>query len=145
MKKLFFILIVALSFAGCEDVDPNEDPRGSITLDIVEGQYLYFNSIFEYDPYVDHVHYLTVQGSSFITYGVDINNVGALTLRQIRSLPRYGWSTILPIVPGNSYIVRDWNSDGVYARFQVLNFITDPNDNNRVIGATIKYQAPFNL
>lgn len=145
MKKFLIILALAITFSSCVEIDPNEDPTGTITIDFYEGQFLYFNSYYEYDPYVDHVHYLIVQGSNFLTYGVDIVNVGPKTLRQINSLPAYGWSTILPIVPGNSYIVRDWNSDGVYIRLRVINLIENPKNPGQIIGATIKYQAPFNL
>lgn len=145
MKKLLVILALAITFSSCVEIDPNEDPTGTITIDFYEGQFLYFNSYYEYDPYVDHVHYMIIQGSNFLTYGVDIVNVGPKTLRQINSLPTYGWSTILPIVPGNSYIVRDWNSDGVYIRFQVINVIENPDNPGQIVGATIKYQAPFNL
>lgn len=145
MKKFLVILVLAITFTSCVEIDPNEDPIGTINIDLYEGQFLYFNSYYEYDPYVDHVHYMIVQGNSFLTYGVDIVNVGTKTLRQINSLPAYGWSTILPIVPGNSYIVRDWNSDGVYIRFHVINVIENPDNPGQIIGATIKYQAPFNL
>lgn len=145
MKKLFIILVLAIAFTSCEEVDYTQDPQGTITIDLVEGNFLYFNSLYDYDPYVDHVHYLFVKDGNFITYGVDIVNVGTKTLRQINSLPLYGWSTILPIVPGNSYIIRDWNTDGVYVRIHVINFIENLNNPGQIIGATIKYQAPFNL
>ncbi len=145
MKKFFVLLIMALTFASCVEVDPNEDPTGTITIDFYEGQFLYFNSLYEYDPYVDHVHYMLVDGPNFLTYGMDIVNVGPKTLRQVNSLPTYGWSTVLPIMPGNSYILRDWNSDGVYIRMYVVNVIENPDNPGEIIGATIKYQAPINL
>ena len=145
MKRFLLLFLLAITFSSCVEVDPNQDPIGTITIDLVAGNFLYFNSIYEYDPYVDHVHYLIVQNGNFLTYGVDIVNVGPKTLRQINSLPVYGWSTILPIVPGNSYIIRDWNTDGTYIRLYVINLIENPNTPGQIIGATIKYQAPFNL
>ena len=145
MKKFFIILIMALTFTSCVEVDPNEDPTGTITIDMYQGQFLFFNSLYDYDPYIDHVHYLIVEGSNFLTYGMDIVNVGTKTLRQINSLPTYSWSTILPIIPGNSYILRDWNSDGVYVRMHVIDVIVNPDNPNQIIGATIKYQAPLYL
>ena len=145
MKKFLVILLLAITFTSCVEIDPNEDPTGTITIDFYEGQTLHFNSYYEYDPYVNHFHYMIVQGSNFLTYGVDIVNVGPKTLRQVNSLPTYGWSSILPIVPGNSYIIRDWNSDGVYIRLHVISLIENPDNPGQIIGATIKYQAPFNL
>lgn len=145
MKKNFILLVMAFTLTSCIEVDPNQDPTGTITIDIYQGQFLFFNSLYEYDPYIDHVHYLIVDGSSFLTYGMDIVNVGTKTLRQVNTLPSYGWSTILPIIPGNSYILRDWNSDGVYVRMHVIDVIENPENPGQIIGATVKYQAPFYL
>lgn len=145
MKKIFILLVMAFTLTSCIEVDPNQDPTGTITIDIYQEQFLFFNSLYEYDPYIDHVHYLIVDGSSFLTYGMDIVNVGTKTLRQVNTLPSYGWSTILPIIPGNSYILRDWNSDGVYVRMHVIDVIENPENPGQIIGATVKYQAPFYL
>lgn len=44
MKKIFILLVMAFTLTSCVEVDPNQDPTGTITIDIYQGQFLFFNS-----------------------------------------------------------------------------------------------------
>ena len=67
-------------------------------------------------------------------------------LGDINHIPTSGWASIVAVKPGYGYVAR--HKDGrttVYTRIYVMQNIISAsvNDNQGILGATIKYQTPF--
>ena len=136
----------------------NQDPEGTIVLNMNSGADGNWYSIGKLDEiHIDeannfHGRYYTV---SFVSVGL-VNGLG-----EIVSIPTSGWAQSIAVVPSTGYVMRcscyDEYAQKVvekYARLYVVDYLglskVDLGNGQvyvegSISGATIKYQAPFQL
>lgn len=168
-KKILFQLmtcmtIVCLStcFSSCSKDDEDEleqttnvssqDPEGTIVLNMTSGSSDNWYKIGDLgeihidaaNNFVGYNRYYTI---SFVSVGL------VSGLSKITQIPTSGWAESAAVVPGTGYLMRYNNYYGSvqYARIYVVEYLgmtyTDEQGNTygQTTGATIKYQAPFQL
>lgn len=134
---------------------PTPDPEGTITVNLnngASGNY-YDIGFGHYDVNYDGHDYIHIdeannftgknESITFLSLGT-VDGLGSVTF-----IPTTGWAEAVAVIPGNGYIARNATqsySDGntyyyYYARLYVVDYITGTN--NGIIGATVKYQYPF--
>ena len=162
-KKIVFQLmacmVVCLSvcFSSCsKDDDEDEleqttnvssqDPEGTIVLNMssgASGNYYQIGNLCEI--HIDEANNFKGERSS----GAKFVSVGLVSgLGKITQIPTSGWAQSAAVVPGTGYVMRYGDQ---YARIYVVEYLgmtyTDEQGNTygQTTGATIKYQAPFQL
>ena len=148
-----FFAVCLIGIIGCEGKDEKDatvpDPPGTIIANISK------NSS---DPYVrDYVRINT--GDNLITvtwlrpdniyagafHDSEICTVGSVSgLGNITTIPTLGYTTDVACEPGYGYVIRaraDENSEYKYMRLYVVSSIE--NTYGGIMGATVKYQYPF--
>ena len=142
MMTIFSMVFLGLCFTACDGDDKDEiDPEGTVVANIKN-----------YDSYDLKNHR---QDSGRLQIGdfnlfMDITNnfyvngemvtVGAVKgLASVVSLPENGWTKYVGAIPGYAYIA---SVGGKYTRIYVIDYMKDSSGD--IIGATIKYQYPWN-
>ena len=162
-KKILFQLmtcmtIVCLSacFSSCSKDDSDEfeptenvssqDPEGTIVLNMssgASGNYYQIGDLCEI--HIDEANNFKGErysGAKFVSVGL-VSGLGKIT-----QIPTSGWAESAAVVPGTGYVMRYGDQ---YARIYVVEYLgmtyTDEQGNTygQTTGATIKYQAPFQL
>lgn len=166
LHLLSTIMAVMLSFSlascgGDDDDEPqkdqyektenlsNQDPEGTIVLNMVSGAKDNYYTIGELGSiHIDAANNFVGRYSDidFVTIG-KVDGLG-----KIDRIPNTGWGKSAAVVPGTGYVMRHgYSSSYQYARIYVVDYLgstyTDDvgNTYGEITGATIKYQAPFQL
>ena len=157
--------VLCVSFASCGDDDDNvvspkndgyqqtdilsnQDPEGTVTLNMNNGTKDNFYDLgsickVRIDEANNFVGY-SYQGYMGVPNYPEFVAVGAVKgLSDVKTIPTNVWSKTVAVVPGTGYIVKRNDADfyNRYIRIYVVDYIVDTNGG--IIGATIKYQAPF--
>lgn len=144
MKRLLLYLLTIASIVAiavcCEKSDngdpdrpdpntPVPDPDGTITLSMrnANSGKTYLGNTY---IYIDKADNFT--NGYFVSFG-KVNGLG-----NVIRIPESGWSDTIAVIPGEGYVAY---SGGTFYRIYVTNYTT--NIANEIIGADIKYQAPF--
>lgn len=163
LMAALFVAALSLGFTSCGDDDDNDggktggsgsDPSGTITANIRN------------DNYWLYMYWEDEEGYSVKT-GLGINDAnnfeaGAIVcvgkvsgIGSIKKVPQSGWSDECAVQPGYGYVLRSigrrWNdnskrdefSDYRYVRIYVVDYMEGTSGG--IIGATIKYQAPWDV
>lgn len=141
MRPFFFfrtlaaVALLSVSCSKSDAVDPNDpnaqlpDPSGTITLSMRNANsgttYLADSNI-----YIDKADNFT--GATFVSLG-PVRGLG-----NVNYIPKTGWVSKIAVVPGEGYVAY---SNGTFYRIYVTGYTT--NIANEIIGAEVKYQAPF--
>lgn len=162
LKLLTIIMVTMLSvgFVSCSKDDDesdnnenteivsNQDPEGTIVLNMTSGAKDNYYKIGELgEIHIDAANnFRGKSNTSFVSVGL----VGGLS--KITQIPKSGWAESAAVVPGTGYVMRyGYSSSYQYARIYVVDYLgttyTDEAGNTygEITGATIKYQAPFQL
>ncbi len=161
-----FVAALSLGFTSCGDDDDNDGGKtggsGSartVTANIRnDGNYLYMDWTDEEGFSVD-IGLSINDANNFVTSGSlytpdsEIVCVGKVSgIGSIKKVPQSGWSRTCAVQPGYGYVLRskgfrrnNWNerSDYHYARVYVVDYMEGTSGG--IIGATIKYQAPWDV
>jgi len=124
--------------------DPNkpvEDPGGTVILNIVNDNE---------EVFLGEGIYLAIDnGNNFRVetgFGsVEICDIGAVAgLGNIVDIPMAGWKSKAAVIQGDGYVIRWINQDErCYARVYVVDYMQSTGGG--VMGATVKYQCPFQM
>ena len=162
LKLLTIIMVTMLSvgFVSCSKDDDesdnnenteivsNQDPEGTIVLNMTSGAKDNYYKIGELgEIHIDAANnFIGKSNTSFVSIGL----VGGLS--KITQIPKSGWAESAAVVPGTGYVMRyGYSPSYQYARIYVVDYLgstyTDDAGNTygEITGATIKYQAPFQL
>lgn len=167
-KKILFqfvtCLIVCLSafFSSCSKDDnddeleqttnvSSQDPEGTIVLNMTSGSTDNWYKIGDLgEIHIDAANNFVGHNRNYTISFVSVGLVGGLS--KITQIPISGWAESAAVVPGTGYLMRYNNYGSVqYARIYVVEYLgmtyTDEQGNTygQTTGATIKYQAPFQL
>ena len=121
------------------------DPEDAITVNLrndgggveIFAHYLEINTANNFEYYNSGINY----HYSIICIG-EVSGLGCVT-----SIPQSGWSNQVAVIPGNGYVLKKANYDGLtgtyivekYARLYVVNYLLNAT-NEGILGAEIKYQ-----
>ena len=168
LMAALFVAALSLGFTSCGDDDDNDggktggsgsDPSGTVTANIRnDGNYLYIN-------WDDEEGYRVQTGlgiNDANNFEADYNGsdgivcVGKVSgIGSIKKVPQSGWSKKCAVQPGYGYVLRAKGyrfnsntesyeySDYRYVRFYVVDYMEGTSGG--IIGATIKYQAPWDV
>ena len=120
------------------DVVSNQDPEGTVVVNMNNGAK---------DNWIDigigikiHID----EANNFVgeSWGnAEFVSLGLVSgLSDVITIPSAGWSKAAAVVPGTGYIVR---YGGKYARLYVVDYTVSTSGG--IMGATVKYQSPFQL
>ena len=163
-----FVAALSLGFTSCGDDDDNDggktggsgsDPSGTITANIRnDGNYLYMDWTDEEGYYVKTGLSIN-DANNFEAYyynSGEIVCVGKVSgIGSIKKVPQSGWSGTCAVQPGYGYVLRAKGSrfnsnterseysDYRYVRVYVVDYMEGTSGG--IIGATIKYQAPWDV
>lgn len=163
MGKIFFRLVTSMmmvclgmcmSSCSKDDIDDeleqttnvsSQDPEGTIVLNMSSGPSGNYYQIGDLCRiHIDEANNFEGEYSS-----VEFVSVGLVSgLGKITQIPTSGWAENAAVVPGAGYVMRYRDQ---YARIYVVEYLgntyTDEQGNTygQATGATIKYQAPFQL
>lgn len=145
LPKLLAMLLPVCIITGCSSDDPEvpetsetgsqvspdtpvPDPEGTISL-----------SMRDYNNGYTNLDYIYIKDENF--KGEYFASVGAVNgLGNISQIPISGWSKSVAVTPGNGYVAHSDYYDKWYRIF-VTDYIVSTTGG--IIGADIKYQAPF--
>lgn len=114
------------------DIISENDPEGTIVINMRNGK-----SANWYDIGITSIHINEANNFS----GAEFLSVGKVSgLSKVNNIPSIGWTETIAVVPETGYVVR---SKGKYARLYVVDYIVSTEGG--IIGATVKYQSPFEL
>ena len=123
----------------------NQDPEGTIVLNMSSGardNYYQIGNICEIHIDESNNFIGRYSDAKFVSVGL-VSGLGKIT-----QIPTSGWAQSAAVVPGTGYVMRYGDQ---YARIYVVEYLgmtyTDEQGNTfgQTTGATIKYQAPFQL
>lgn len=168
-KKILFLLmacvVVCLSvcFSSCSKDDSDDeleqttnvssqDPEGTTVLNMASGASDNWYNIGNLGKiHIDAANNFVGYNSDY--YTISFVSVGLVSgLSKITQIPTSGWAESAAVVPGTGYLMRySYYGSVQYARIYVVEYLgttyTDEQGNTygQTTGATIKYQAPFQL
>lgn len=172
LMAALFVAALSLGFTSCGDDDDNDggktggsgsDPSGTVTANIRNDDHalsIYWEdeegyrvstglSINDANNFEAGDYF---SGESYIYDGiVCVGKVSGIV--SIKKVPQSGWSRKCAVQPGYGYVLRSkryrWNddskeySDYQYVRVYVVDYMEGTSGG--IIGATIKYQAPWDV
>lgn len=116
-------------------IDPDKnvpDPIGTITLSMRD----YNNG----DTYLDNIFY--IKNENFKGDNSYFASVGSIKgLGNVANIPTTGWASQVAVIPGHGYVAYNKWGDKKFYRIYVTDYITSTGGG--IIGAEVKYQAPF--
>lgn len=166
LMAALFVAALSLGFTSCGDDDDNDggktggsgsDPSGTVTTNIRnDDNYLNMGWTDEegYDVYtglkIDYANNFI----AYYDYSSEIVCVGKVSgIGSIKKVPQSGWSATCAVQPGYGYVLRAKGSrrngssyeysDYRYVRVYVVDYMVGTSGG--IIGATIKYQAPWDV
>lgn len=154
LPTLFALAILTCLYACSEDtsdgisVDPDKkvpDPAGTIQLAMRDTDHglTYLDNFYIENENFDTPNYDDTY--SFATIG-QVSGLGNVTY-----IPTDGWASKIAVIPGNGYVICrevyniDKDGQGVVSYYWLRLYVTDyiVNTSGGIIGANVKYQAPF--
>ena len=167
LMAALFVAALSLGFTSCGDDDDSDggktggsgsDPSGTITANIRndnDGTDLYIIWDDE-EGYRVYTGLSINDANNFETFG-EIVCVGKVSgIGSIKKVPQSGWSGTCAVQPGYGYVLRakgyrwNYNSESMeysddyrYVRVYVVDYMEGTSGG--IIGATIKYQAPWDV
>lgn len=161
-----FVAALSLGFTSCGDDDDSDggktggsgsDPSGTITANILndnDGTDLFIN----WEDEEGYSVYIGLSINDDNNFGVafgEIVCVGKVSgIGSIKKVPQSGWSGKCAVQPGYGYVLRSRRykfisgqgneyDDYRYVRIYVVDYMEGTSGG--IIGATIKYQAPWDV
>lgn len=135
MRIMAGIMLLGSSCSKSETVDPTDpnaqlpDPSGTVTLSMRNAN---SGKTFLADSYVYIDKADNFTGGTFVSLG-QVRGLG-----NVSYIPKTGWVSSIAVVPGEGYVAY---SSGKFYRIHVTGYTM--NISNEIIGAEVKYQAPF--
>ncbi len=145
VSSMFFLACSSDDGDGNEDktIVSDKDPDGTIVVNMNNGSRDNYVSI----PYYVHID----EANNFVGEysNVKFASVGQVSgLSKITKIPSDGWSSSIAVVPGTGYLMlfsgcdlSSYRSEYQITRIYVVDYIVGTSGG--IIGATIKYQYPF--
>lgn len=134
-RTLAIVMMLCAACSKAEKVDPTDpnanvpDPDGTVTLSMRNAN--------SGKTYLDNSNVYIDKADNFV--GGEFVSLGAVKgLGNVSYIPKAGWISQTAVVPGEGYVAY---SSGKFYRIYVSRYTT--NVANEIIGAEIKYQAPF--
>lgn len=135
-----FLSLVSCSKAGQEPEipgsDPNvkvPDPEGTITVNVINNG----ESV-----YLENLGRISMKDNNFEGDYISFVSVGPMMgLGNVVNIPSSGYASTVAVMLSYGYVIKMENTYGYYGRMYVDRFLTG--GDSTVIGATIKYQVPF--
>lgn len=135
-------------FAACSEdisdeiaIDPNKevpDPAGTIQLSMRNSD----NGQTELDKiYIENENFRGNEGVHYFTSLGPVNGLG-----NVAHIPTSGWASSVAVIPGHGYVAYSagnsyWGTPQRWYRIYVTDYIVSTSGG--IIGAKVKYQAPF--
>lgn len=147
LQLLAIVMVTMLSvcFVSCEKDDSVEDPEGTISIGL-RNENNGYTFLYLFGSSNDEYYICINEADNFECwdYYLELVDVGKVKgLGAINSIPASGWTDEVKVQPGHGYIARA--KSGKYrdqcARIYVERYMTS---DDYIIGANIKYQAPWN-
>lgn len=118
------------------DVVSNQDPEGTIVVNMNNGAKDNWIDIGICTIHIDDANNFVGRYSD-----VEFTSVGKVKgLSNVTTIPSTGWSKSSAVVPGTGYVVKCGDN---YARMYVVDYTVSTAGG--IMGATVKYQSPFQL
>lgn len=134
-RTLAIVMMLCAACSKAEKVDPTDpnanvpDPDGTVTLSMRNAN--------SGKTYLDNSNVYIDKADNFV--GGEFVSLGAVKgLGNVSYIPKAGWISQTAVVPGEGYVAY---ASGKFYRIYVSRYTT--NVANEIIGAEIKYQAPF--
>lgn len=164
LSQLMACMVVCLCtcFSSCskDDTDDeleqttnvsSQDPEGTIVLNMTSGSSDNWYKIGDLgEIHIDAANNFVGYNRNYTISFVSVGLVSGLS--KITQIPTSGWAESAAVVPGTGYLMRySYYGSVQYARIYVVEYLgmtyTDEQGNTygQTTGATIKYQAPFQL
>lgn len=147
LPTLFMFAILGI-FAACSEdisdeiaIDPNKevpDPAGTIQLSMRNSD----NGQTELDHiYIENENFRGHEGVHYFTSLGPVNGLG-----NVAHIPTSGWASSVAVIPGHGYVAYSagdsyWGIPHGWYRIYVTDYIVSTSGG--IIGAKVKYQAPF--
>ncbi len=147
LPTLFMFAILGI-FAACSEdisdeiaIDPNKevpDPAGTIQLSMRNSD----NGQTELDQiYIENENFRGHKGTHYFTSLGPVNGLG-----NVAHIPTSGWASSVAVIPGHGYVAYSagdsyWGTPQRWYRIYVTDYIVSTSGG--IIGAKVKYQAPF--
>lgn len=147
LPTLFMFAILGI-FAACSEdisdeiaIDPNKevpDPAGTIQLSMRNSD----NGQTELDKiYIENENFRGHEGVHYFTSLGPVNGLG-----NVAHIPTSGWASSVAVIPGHGYVAYSagnsyWSTPQRWYRIYVTDYIVSTSGG--IIGAKVKYQAPF--
>ena len=152
MMTTMMVAMLSVGFFSCGDDDdivspdsgqpinpntPVSDPEGTIVVNMNNGSK---------DNWIDigigsKIHIDDANNFVGDYSSVEFASVGLISgLGNITTIPTTGWAKTSAVVPGTGYVVKYGST---YARLYVVEYTV--NTSGGIMGATVKYQSPFQL
>lgn len=152
------LLVLTIGFTSCSknNSNPNDnnsenggganpstpvvpiDPEGTVTINMnnyaVDNHNWYDIGIGSTIYIDDANNFSSINDVTFVSVG-EVESLGS-----VNTIPIGGWSQNLAVIPNNGYIARYGNN---YARIYVVDYLISTQGG--IMGATIKYQSPFQV
>lgn len=147
LPTLFALAILTCFYACSEDtsdgisVDPDKkvpDPAGTIQLAMRNSD----NGQTELDNiYIENENFRGHEGVHYFTSLGPVNGLG-----NVAHIPTSGWASSVAVIPGHGYVAYSagdsyWGTPQRWYRIYVTDYIVSTSGG--IIGAKVKYQAPF--
>ncbi|MBQ8227246.1 MAG: DUF5036 family protein [Bacteroidaceae bacterium] len=147
LPTLFALAILTCFYACSEDtsdgisVDPDKkvpDPAGTIQLSMRNSD----NGQTELDNiYIENENFRGHEGVHYFTSLGPVNGLG-----NVAHIPTSGWASSVAVIPGHGYVAYSagdsyWGTPQRWYRIYVTDYIVSTSGG--IIGAKVKYQAPF--
>ncbi len=152
LMTTMMVAMLSVGFVSCGDDDdivspdngqpinpstPVSDPEGTIVVNMNNGSK---------DNWIDigigsKIHIDDANNFVGDYSSVEFASVGLISgLGNITTIPTTGWAKTSAVVPGTGYVVKYGST---YARLYVVEYTV--NTSGGIMGATVKYQSPFQL
>ena len=159
-SAMMFCLCACFSSCSKDDSDDeleqttnvsSQDPEGTIVLNMTSGSSDNWYKIGDLgEIHIDAANNFVGYNRNYTISFVSVGLVSGLS--KITQIPTSGWAESAAVVPGTGYLMRySYYGSVQYARIYVVEYLgmtyTDEQGNTygQTTGATIKYQAPFQL
>ncbi|MDY6298342.1 MAG: DUF5036 family protein [Alloprevotella sp.] len=151
LMAALFVAALSLGFTSCGDDDDNDGGSArTVTANIRnDNSSLYMNWEDE-EGFSVHTGLSINDANNFEAYQGEIVCVGKVSgIGSIKKVPQSGWSEKCAVQPGYGYVLRSEGyskygySDYRYVRIYVVDYMEGTSGG--IIGATIKYQAPWDV
>lgn len=165
LMAALFVAALSLGFTSCGDDDDNDggktggsgsDPSGTVTANIRNEDNCLYMDWTDEEGYSVHTGLIMNDANNFAARRGEIVCVGKVSgIGSIKKVPQSGWTDECAVQPGYGYVLRSQGerfnsnteryeySDYRYVRVYVVDYMEGTSGG--IIGATVKYQAPWDV